>query len=195
MEVESVIYVTFTSDSCLKKEVQTCEDSLLRGRISGIIKVCEKLGPTVRDILANPNPWAGGHCGRLECPPCKTVEGSCRKKNVVYSITCLTCMERGDRSVYHGESSRTLYERFTEHWEGLRQQTDESVLTRHWRECHGDRDTAPGYSVKISKVCSFQAEDGIRDALLIENEDSRHLINNKSEWGQNPVPRQATEFE
>ena len=30
--------------------------------------------------------------------------------------------------------------------------------------------------------------------MLINSEDSDCLINNKSEWGQNPVPRQATEF-
>ena len=42
--------------------------------------------------------------------------------------------------------------------------------------------------------CRTSTERQIRESLLIESEDSRNLINNKSEWGQNPVPRQQTEF-
>ena len=182
------------SFSDLKREVQRREDSLLKGKISGRIKVLEKLGPTIRDTLSNPNPWNGSHCGRLECQPCKTKEGSCRQKNVLYTISCLTCLQSGHRSVYHGESSRTLYERSWEHWDGLRQKTEESVLSRHWREHHSDQETEPEFSVKLVGKCRTSTERQIKESLLIDKEDPKSLINNKSEWGQNPVPRQATEF-
>ena len=100
----------------------------------------------------------------------------------------------GRRRVYHGESHRTLYERSKEHWEGLRDQTEDSVLHRHWREEHRDRETAPEYSIKIKHKCRSSTERQVRESLAIEGEESTNLINNKSEWGQNPVPRQATEF-
>ena len=194
IQIESVLYVVHTRDSELKKEVQKREDNLLRGRISGRIKVVEKLGPTIRSTLSNPNPWKGGHCGRQGCPPCSTKEGSCRQKNVLYTIVCLTCGETGARKVYQGESHRTLYERASEHWEGLKNQTEESVLTRHWRECHEDRASQPEFRIKLVGTCRTSTERQIKEALLINSEDSDCLINNKSEWGQNPVPRQATEF-
>ena len=193
-QTEAVLYVPHTRGSILKKEVQKREDSLLKGRLSGRIKVMERLGPTMRNLLANPNPWKGKHCGRQGCPPCATKEGSCRHSNIVYTISCVTCAVEGRRRVYHGESHRTLYERTVEHWEGLRDQTEDSVLWRHWREEHSDRETAPDYSVKVAEKCRSSTERQIKESLIIESEESTNLINNKSEWGQNPVPRQATEF-
>ena len=178
----------------MKKEVQRREDGLLRGRLSGRIKITERLGPTMRNLLGNPNPWKGKHCGRQGCPPCATKEGSCRAANTVYTITCVTCSVEGRRRVYHGESHRTLYERSKEHWEGLRDQTEDSVLYRHWREEHRDRETAPDFSIKIKHKCRSSTERQVRESLAIEGEKNSDLINNKSEWGQNPVPRQATEF-
>ena len=74
--------------------------------------------------------------------------------------------------MYHGESHRTCYERMMEHWEGLRDQTEESVLTRHWREDHQGRDMVPEFSVKVVAKCKTSTERQLRESLLIEQETS-----------------------
>ena len=158
------------------------------------MKIVERLGPTIRVRLSNPNPWSGSHCGCQGCPPCSSKEGRCKKKNCLYTIECLTCVSQGRRSVYHGETHRTLFDRSQEHWDGLRRRTEDSVLSRHWEECHRDTETAPQFSIKLVKTCVSSTERQIRESLMIDEEEPSSLINNKSEWGQNPVPRQATEF-
>ena len=115
-------------------------------------------------------------------------------RNVLYTMMCMTCAEAGERKVYHGESHRTLYDRAWEHWDGLKNQTEDSVLTRHWREDHPGTSMAPKFSIKLVETCRTSTERQIKESLLIDGEDTSNLINNKSEWGQNPVPRQVTDF-
>ena len=96
------------------------------------IKVVERSGCTIRQLLIRSNPWGQGHCGRPEgeCPPCDTGDGkqNCQQRSVLYETFCLRCKEQVDRqkeqgtdttentgkkvnSVYTGETSLTLRER------------------------------------------------------------------------------------
>ena len=109
------------------------------------IKIVEKGGTKLVDILHKPNPWAGQDCGREGCLLCKSrkEEGrkdkqDCRKRNLVYKTTCQTCKERKEAEiddkykdedkkkieerkrnmkmyVYIGETNRSAYERGREH--------------------------------------------------------------------------------
>ena len=98
------------------------------------VKVVERSGCTIRQILIRSNPWSQGHCGRTEgeCPTCDTGDGkqNCQQRSVLYESFCLQCKEKVDRqkeqeqgtdmtentervvnSVYVGETSLTLRER------------------------------------------------------------------------------------
>ena len=102
-------------------------------------------------------------------------------RNVLYTMMCMTCAEAGERRVYHGESHRTLYDRAWEHAEGLKNQTEESGFTRHWREDHPGTSMSTKFSIKLVGMCRAHTERQIKESLLIDGEDSRCLINNKSE--------------
>ena len=65
------------------------------------IKIVEKSGMKLEDIIAGKNSWRGADCRRPNCFICntKTLTGKnmkkdCTRRNVLYEIKCLTCEER-----------------------------------------------------------------------------------------------------
>ena len=194
-EIESILYVPYTPDSELRKRLQKVEDSLLQGRLTGRIRIVERLGQNIKEILCNPTPWKQLHCGRPSCAPCRTKEGSCRAKNVTYTIQCMTCKAADRRFVYHGESSRTLYDRTCEHRDLLEKKSDESPLVKHWLLHHGDREDPPKFGFLLVGRHKSATERQLREALMIEDEDPSCLLNSKTEYGRNSVVRQTVEFD
>ena len=192
IQVEGVLYVPYTPNGELRRTLQKTEDNLLKNSRVGRVRVIERLGGKLCDQLCNPTPWKNQHCGRQNCFPCRTKEGSCKQTNITYKWTCLTCLsDRGDRSVYLGESSRSLWDRTVEHLEDLKRRNSNSVLYRHWQECHRD-EREPEFSVKVMGSHRSSTERQIWEALEIEKGDYDHLINNKSEWGMNCLVRHGT---
>ena len=70
------------------------------------LKIVERGGAKLVDILHKSNPWAGQDCERKDCLLCKTkkYEGKtnsqdCRKRNAVYKTYCITCSERQDKEL------------------------------------------------------------------------------------------------
>ena len=87
----------------------------------GKVSVLGRLGSKMKEVLCNPTPWTGEHYERKGCHPCKSKEGACKKVNVTYKWTCLTCLgDRGKRVLYIGESSRSLWDMTQEHLDDLR---------------------------------------------------------------------------
>ena len=193
-EVEGVLYVPYTEGSFLKNKIQKVEDSMLRGKSTGRIRVVERLGPSISTLLCNPAPWRSSHCGRPNCAPCKSKEGSCKSRGVTYEICCLDCKEEGVRSVYLGETHRTLWDRIREHMDGLDRQTEANCLVKHWRELHSGHE-APKFEVKVRGRYKTATERQVAEGVLIETEKYDHLLNSKTEWGRNSIPRQVTQFD
>ena len=70
------------------------------------LKIVERGGTKLVDMLHKANPWAGQDCARSGCLLCETkkYEGKrnsqdCRKRNCVYQTYCITCMERQDQDL------------------------------------------------------------------------------------------------
>ena len=59
------------------------------------LKVVERAGEKVSDILHKSNPWNGLPCDRNECRMCSTgnekLWGKCKERNVVYENECMIC--------------------------------------------------------------------------------------------------------
>ena len=167
----------------------------MRNSRVGKVRVIERAGPKIKDQLCNPTPWSGQHCGRTGCLPCKTKEGSCRKANVTYKITCLNCLRKDKRKVvYLGESARSLWDRISEHLDDLRRRTTSSVLYRHWQEGHQE-EAEPEFSVEVLGCHRSSTERQIKEALEIQRGKYDELINNKSEWGMNCLVRHGTKYD
>ena len=68
LQVKSVIFVPHTKDSSLAKELREKEKDLCK--ITGDkVKIIEKAGNKLEDILIKRDPWKGADCGRPNCFP------------------------------------------------------------------------------------------------------------------------------
>ena len=96
---QSVMFVPYTPNSELAKELRKVEDMM--EALSGMrIKIVEKAGIQMKQILVKSNPWAGSDCGREGCLPCETKletgQGAgkpCYKRSCIYETWCETCKE------------------------------------------------------------------------------------------------------
>ena len=74
-KIESVIFVPYAKDSILKKRVQEAEDSLMKNRSHKRVRVVERVGQSLQNVLCNKEPWKNQECGREGCGPCLTKPG------------------------------------------------------------------------------------------------------------------------
>ena len=101
---ESILFLPFTPNSCLKKEVQHVEDLINGGSRVTKVRVIERNGLSLSHQLCNKTPWRKDKCQEPTCVPCGTQPGSCRKKNITYRLVCVSCAVSGVSSVYIGET-------------------------------------------------------------------------------------------
>ena len=114
-EPNSLLFVDRTKDGSLITKLRTVEGRLQEA-LGSKIKLVEKVGNAVKNILWKPDPW-GSECKEIACKVCKEGDEKriCNRRNIVYRSTCLICKDQGKKSIYIGETSRTLLERAGEH--------------------------------------------------------------------------------
>ena len=62
------------------------------------IKIVERAGEKLVDLLHKSDAWSNRDCNRLDCLPCKSageeeLKGACKRRNVIYETYCITCQE------------------------------------------------------------------------------------------------------
>ena len=142
IETVTVMFVSQTPNGELAKRLQQAENKI--AKFTGErVRICERGGKTIREILHKSNPWSGGPCGRRNCLPCINGDGKqdCFVKNCVYDIVCLKCSgddkEKQDKySVYTGETSRCQHLRGSEHLSGLLNKQPGNALYKHVTDVH-----------------------------------------------------------
>ena len=98
----SIMFVDNTPHGGLCTHLQTSENRM--GGIFGRrVKMVERGGVSLGQVLSNRNPWAGGGCSRDDCHPCGQGGGErrkddCFKRNILYESRCGTCEETIRRS-------------------------------------------------------------------------------------------------
>ena len=168
-KIKSVMFVPYTKHSELATRLRHNEEKM--ETMTGYrIKIVEKGGTKLVDILTKANPWAGEDCRRGKCLLCKTKreEGKtnsqdCRKRNCVYETSCLTCTERQDaevmekfgemgkkkveeerkkikRYIYIGETNRSMYEQGLEHQNDIPACKTSSHMLRHLLAVHEEEE-------------------------------------------------------
>ena len=98
-KIKGVMFVPYTKHSELAQRLRENEERM--EEMTGYrIKIVEKGGTKLVDILHKANPWAGTECGRPGCLLCtsRKEEGrqdkqDCKKRNLVYETSCRTCKE------------------------------------------------------------------------------------------------------
>jgi hypothetical protein len=107
----------------LAKELGKREEELNRNN-SERIKIEEKGGLKIKDILISKNPFKKSKCIQKSCPICTDsqsidtnaeVKIPCKTHNVGYRWSCITCQERKITKVYEGETGRSARTQGAEH--------------------------------------------------------------------------------
>ena len=90
--VKAVLFAPYTRNSALAMKLREAEERL--ATLTGYkLKVVERAGTKLEDILTKSNPWQGIDCGRKLCLLCETKEKTgknkgqdCHKRSCVYKI-------------------------------------------------------------------------------------------------------------
>ena len=178
---ESVIFVPCTPESRLKK---IYEEQIKKTEFK--IKVVEKGGTKMKDILHRKNPFKKMKCDRNDCFVCSTGgKGACDKENITYDIICQApCLHK---SVYRGESSFNAYTRGKEHLEKYQAGDAQSTLVNHCNDKHG------GEHVQFRMdVTGYFHNDAmlrqINEGINIKRTSEERLMNSRREWHITPIP-------
>ena len=169
---KSVIFVPCTPKSELMKRFNEKIDE------SGLkIKLVEKSGRTLGELLRTSDPRKKKRCNRINCPVCTTEgKGNCKAQNANYKITC----ECGD--VYTGTTTRTSYIRGKEHHKDMSEKKEESDLWEHCVKKHEGNIK----KFKMDVIETFKGDPLLRqisEAVRINRTDKDKRINKKEEFG------------
>ena len=113
----------------------------------------------------------------------------CRVEGVVYEIECQVCKENGVRRVYLGETGRSVYKPMLNHWDDWDKKKEGSSLWKHSVNEHGGLLDDDKFHVKVLRKPRTALERQVLEGVLIQEEKLGELLNLKSEWGHNRVPR------
>ena len=98
--VKSVIFIPHTRDSKLATLLRERESKLVE-TTGDKVKIVERAGRKIEDILTNKDPWKTRDCQRPNCFVCMTKmttgqgkNRDCTRRNITYTLKCLTCEEK-----------------------------------------------------------------------------------------------------
>ena len=191
IQPSNVLFVPQTPGGGLALMLRQAEAelSLLCG---GKVKIVERGGTTMRQILHQTNPWSEDKCDRMKCLPCSSKEedkpSRCRQRNIVYKTSCKQCHEVGKDKMYIGESARTSYERGREHLEDYQNEKEDSHMHKHFVLDHPQDKEMPRFTMKVMKAHHSALSRQIHEAVLIQlNEDK--VLNSKGQYNRCQLPR------
>ena len=99
---KAVLFVPSTEDSKLAKEIRAVIRELQPW--TGIsIKVVERAGEKLEEVLHKSDPWENVDCQRENCKPCKSSYSmekpkfkNCKRRSIVYKVWCKTCKKESE---------------------------------------------------------------------------------------------------
>ena len=98
--VKAVMFVPYTVGSKLAKKMREAENTMQE--MTGYrLKIVERAGTKLEDVLTKADPWQGQKCGREKYLLCLTKQRTwkyptqdCTRRNIVYESWCITCQEK-----------------------------------------------------------------------------------------------------
>ena len=216
--VISVMFVPYTVGGELARRLRE-EESKLEDQTGYRIKIVERTGSRLVDLLHRSNPWQGEDCRRPGCLLCTTktktgkyLDQDCTKRCLVYETWCLTCerreeekinMEEEDEQIrkekkkairlhmYVGESSRSIYERGLEHIRDCQELKKESHMIKHYFDHHEEEELEDmEFGMRIARTTRTAFNRQILESVLIQSRKTKHnILNSKSEYNRCALPR------
>ena len=202
---KAVIFVPYTHNSILAKELRKVEETM--EMLTGTrIKIVEKAGMQLKQLLVKSNPWAGRDCEREECLVCQTREESgegkgktCWKRNLIYETWCGSCQAKDENAAreagdepkevklykYVGESSRSAYLRGKNHLDDARLLSTGSHILKHYIQKHSEENPEDmRFKMRILSFKRSAYERQVHESVLIQQNRNHHLLNSKMEYNR-----------
>jgi hypothetical protein len=199
----SVIFVPYTKDSKLKKEMQVLEERMrVGGRENHHMKIIERAGPTMAGSLVRKDPFGRKDCEDKQCFQCTTMKEkpkiSCRVNSVGYVLRCLLIHNDGVDVEYVGESGQNALTRGKKHIKdfksGSKSVQEGSAMFKHMTSCHpkelreGKKDPREFFRMEVVRryktACDRQIDEGNNMKITKAN-----VINSRREWHQATMSR------
>ena len=174
------------------------EEERRLGNMTGYnIRVAEMAGMAgmaLSRLLPRANPWGTRDCGRYDCPVCDQGDEkmqNCKQRNILYESSCKLCQvdgktagklddEVGNKGVYLGETSRSMYERGKEHRRDGKNKAEDSHQWKHWALEHPEIEGDPQLRLKVDSSYSDPLTCQLAESVRIDRRGS-DILNSKSE--------------
>ena len=221
--VKAAMTVPHTHNSELAKRYREAEYKM--EDLSGSwLKMVEKTGIKIQDLLTCSNPWSGQDCLRLRCWPCRSKEMTgkgksqeCSRRSLCYETWCLKCeavekekIENDDSlsenekknrigkiklHKYIGETARSVFERGFEHENDLENLRKDSHMLKHVLDMHEEDNEKIEFGIRVIKFTRSSFERQILESCLIQEQRKyHHILNSKAEYNRCAVPRLMTKI-
>ena len=206
--VTSVLFVPKTQDSGLAKRLGEAEH-MLSAVTKERVRVVERGGKAMLQLLHTNDPFAGAPCGRDTCIPCNNSEKekkeNCNKRGILYETFCTSCHEkakiqkaRGEKAttyVYVGKTHLAMADRGAKHLNdaerGMAGTFDGSHMARHALEMHPGEEPKFGMTIVRTYTSSFTMAMGeVIRILYRSREEGVVILNSKAgDWASYSLPR------
>ena len=191
----SILFVPPTPGSGLLKELKNREEELNKNKIERI-KIVEKGGLKMENLLTTKNPFKPDKCQEKWCPLCKGDFGefkiSCNTNNTGYRWVCKTCEKtKNETKAYEGETSRSIRVRSREHITAFKSKRADSVLYKHKMLDHIDENVE--YELEITGVFRDALTRQANESVRIYGRKGSEILNSKSEFNHPPTARVVVE--
>ena len=171
-EFDSVMFVEASPDSHYKSEV---EKLVKKNKLK--IKVIERAGQTVKQLLQRSDPFQARICGQKDCFVCENnLPINCRERGVVYELKCKLCQRK-----YDGQTHRNACLRFGEHMKDWYNGNRKSPLVKHQELYHPNENFEVDARV-LYKCFGKPTRRLITESVLIGELSNEETMNNKREW-------------
>ena len=191
-QFKTVLFVPTTPNSALAKLLRRHEEQNLQGR-SSRIKIVEKAGRSIKQIMSSNYPWATRTCEDEDCFPCSTNDKkpsfSCRIPGAGYRIFCTICEQLGAPAIYFGETGQNLFTRGGQHKKEFKQKLSTNGIVIHNNQYHSEAPTMFNFRMEGTGLFCSPLERQIDESLRIKYSSTDVVMNSGSEWRMDRIPR------
>ena len=181
------------------KELRQREEELNKNNEERI-KIVEKGGMKIKDILGTTNPFKTSKCSQKDCPLCinsthvvcsENSKIPCNTNNIGYRWRCWTCQEKNVTRVYEGETGRSARIRGLEHLKDFEKKKKTSALVKHADSEHRNEEIK--FKMEITKRFKDALSRQANEAVRIFNRSGAPLLSSKAEFNHPPLARVVVE--
>ena len=192
----TVFFVPRTPGGELCRMLRSAEENM-KLVFSHKIKIVERAGVKLSNLITSSNPWKDQPCTRTKCNPCQqNPEGGnkCRDRNILYTNTCIECKENGKQTVYVGESARSGWERLGNHISDSKSNSnkvkEKSHMYTHHQEVHPE-ETKVDWSFKVIRKfqsCFYRMISEPIHIRILQKKGVK-ILNKKDEYSRTILPQ------